>query len=421
MPKYIVRLTGIVAVLFAVTVWAQTPQQVEQCRAQGKKSWEQVAQLMQQIGASGSISPDQAEDISRRINAITQYVKSCEQIAQRVAAAPAADPRLAQCRTQNQRALEEAAQLVQKTLSSGNLFPADEQVLKSQERHLGVIAQNLNRDSLSIEQCSQHTGDIAGIRNRTQAIADGYVRLAQCRERNEKAIEESDQLAQKVRSYGNILPIHEQTLKNEENRFNSYKQNLNRENLNMEQCQQLSGAINQAIANMRSSTQQMVNFYSQLAQCREQNQKAIEEVAQLVQKTASSGNLPPSQVQALKNHENRLEAYKKELDRGSLTLDQCRSYSSNISGVRSGVQSIASAQQVAPCRAENEEALEKANQLVQKARTSGRMTQTLSQYGNRINYLVQVNKGSNLNLQQCQQLAREVDSINTNINRMGIQ
>ena len=189
MSKMIARFTGIVAVLFAVTVWAQTPQQVLQCRTANQKAHGEVVQLYQKARAAGNIAPSEAQafaTVEGRLNTLSQNLNKgglnfteCQQLTQaiaterasvvRMAATP--DPRIAQCRTANQKAHSEVMQLYNRARSSGKINPKEAQAFAAIEGRLNTLSQNLNKGGLNFNECQQLTQAIATERASVQRMA----------------------------------------------------------------------------------------------------------------------------------------------------------------------------------------------------------------------------------------------------------
>jgi hypothetical protein len=170
MSKRIAGIIGIVAVLLAATVWAQTPQQIAQCRTANLNAHNQVIQMFNSARSRGNITPAEAQaftNMERTLAAMTQSLNQggltlaeCQRLTsqiaseratvQRMAATPAVDPRVAQCRTANQRAHSEVVQLFQRARSAGRITPAEAQAFSAMERRLNTISQNLNRGGLTL-------------------------------------------------------------------------------------------------------------------------------------------------------------------------------------------------------------------------------------------------------------------------------
>ena len=108
MTKIMARFAGIVAVLFAVTAWAQTSQQVLQCRTANQKAHSEVVQLYQKARAAGNIAPSEAQAFAAmegRLNTLSQNLNKgglnfteCQQITQAIATERANVQRMAASR-----------------------------------------------------------------------------------------------------------------------------------------------------------------------------------------------------------------------------------------------------------------------------------------------------------------------------------
>jgi len=191
MSKMIARFTGIVAVLFAVTVWAQPPQQVAQCRTANLKAHSEVVQLYQKARAAGRIDPREAQAfaaIDGRLRAHAQALNrggltlaECQQLTreiaaerasvQRMAATATPDPRVAQCRTANLRAHSEVVQLYQRARAAGRIDPREAQAFAAIDGRLKAHEQALNRGGLTLAECQQLTREIAAERATVQRMA----------------------------------------------------------------------------------------------------------------------------------------------------------------------------------------------------------------------------------------------------------
>jgi hypothetical protein len=189
MSKMIASFTGIVAVLFAVTVWAQTPQQVAQCRTANLKAHSEVVQLYQRARAAGRIDPREAQAfaaIDGRLRAHAQALNrggltlgECQQLTREIAAeratvqrmAATPDPRVAQCRTANLKAHSEVVQLYQKARAAGRINPREAQAFAAIEGRLRAHEQALNIGGLTLAECQQLTREIAAERASVQRMA----------------------------------------------------------------------------------------------------------------------------------------------------------------------------------------------------------------------------------------------------------
>ena len=191
MSKRIAGIIGIVAVLLAATVWAQTPQQIAQCRTANLNAHNQVIQMFNSARSRGMIDQAEAQaftNMERTLAAMTQSLNQggltlaeCQRLTsqiaseratvQRMAATPAVDPRVAQCRTANLNAHNQVIQMFNSARSRGNITPAEAQAFTNMERNLNAMTQSLNQGGLTLAECQRLTQQIAVERANVQRMA----------------------------------------------------------------------------------------------------------------------------------------------------------------------------------------------------------------------------------------------------------
>jgi len=191
MRKLIAGLSGIVLVLFAVTVSAQTAQQVAQCRKANLKAHSEVVQLFNKARATGKITPAEAKTFAAMEKRLKLHqmalnrggltLAECQQIGreiaqeranvQRMAATPAVDPRVAQCRTANLKAHSEVVQLFNRARATGKITPAEAKRFAAIEARLKIHQAALNKGGLTLTECQQIGREIAQERADVQRMA----------------------------------------------------------------------------------------------------------------------------------------------------------------------------------------------------------------------------------------------------------
>jgi len=192
MSKRIAVIIGIAVLLLATTVFAQTAQ-INQCRTANLRAHSEVLQLFNRARAASRITPAEAQQFSAmegrlrsmqanlnrggltlaECQAITRQIASERAAVQRMAATPAVDPRVNQCRAANQSAHNQVLQIFNQARSRGNITPAEAQAFANMERTLSSMTQALNQGGLTLAECQRLTQQIASERAAVQRMAAG--------------------------------------------------------------------------------------------------------------------------------------------------------------------------------------------------------------------------------------------------------
>ncbi|MEE9910213.1 MAG: hypothetical protein K4571_00685 [Deltaproteobacteria bacterium] len=437
MSKRIAKLAGVAAVLFAVTAFAQTPQQVSQCREQNNKSFGELVSIIQKEESAGNIPKPELSNLSRHLDRITEslnksgqtmtecqatgrYMDNLRSEVQRITGP------VVQCRAQNQKARLELVQMFQNARSAGNISPDEAQSYESLEQRLNAMAENLNRDGLTLPECRQFSYEINSVRSNVQRMAatpaspGADPQLAQCRAQNSREHGEAAQLLQRAIAGNNIRSDQANVFSRN---LNSIAGNLNKNNLTLPECQQ----ITRDIANIRSSISQMAPTSGQemsLPQCRADNWKAHNEASNFMQQARSAGKIGQPQGQAFAEMNNRLAGIGQNLNRGNLTLPECQRITHDIADVRSDALnlSMVSDPQLAQCYTQNQKDHSALVQLIQQAHRAGKLKpQDYADMDRRLAGIGQALNSGYLRLPQCQQaITRDIANIRSGLQMRGI-
>ncbi|WP_143086062.1 hypothetical protein [Formivibrio citricus] len=344
----------------AVQQMAASPNQhaqVRQCREDNRRVHGEIMQQFQQARAAGRIDPSEQQQFNAMEARLHNHrnmlardgltLAECQHIGrelanerahvQRMAASPAHDPRVRQCRQDNQRAHGEVWQLFQQARAAGRISPAEQQQFSAMEARLNNHRNMLARDGLTLAECQHISREIANERAAVQRMAASHSQVRQCRQDNQRAHGEVWQLFQQARAAGRISPSEQQQFSAMEARLNNHRNMLARDGLTLAECQHIS----REIANERAAVQRMAASHSQVRQCRQDNQRVHGEVWQQFQRARSAGRISPAEQQQFSAMEARLNNHRNMLARDGLTLAECQHLGREIARERTEVQRMA--------------------------------------------------------------------------------
>lgn len=164
---------------------------VQQCRHDNQRMHAEVIDLFQRARAAGRISPGEAQRFNEMEGHLHRHremlardgltLPECQQIGrelvreraevQRMAASPAHDPRVMQCRRDNQRTHAEVVDLFQRARAAGRINPGEMHRFNEMEGHLQRHREMLARDGLTLPECQQIGRELANERAAVQRMA----------------------------------------------------------------------------------------------------------------------------------------------------------------------------------------------------------------------------------------------------------
>lgn len=334
-----------------------------QCREDNRRSHGEIWQQFQQARAAGRIDPAEQQrfgEMEYRLNRQREMMardglswQECQAMSrdlanmrievQRIAASPARDSRVMQCREDNRRSHGEIWQQFQQARAAGRIDPAEQQQFNALEARLHSHRQMLARDGLTLAECL-HIGReldnerVHVLRMAASSSHDPYVR--QCRQDNQRAHGEVWQQFQRARSAGHISPAEQQQFSAMEARLNNHRHMLARNGLTLAECQHLG----REIARERAEVQRMAASPARdprVHQCREDNRRAHSEAVNVFYRARSAGQINPMEAQRFRAIEDRLNNHRNMLARDGLTLAECQHLSREIARERAEVENMA--------------------------------------------------------------------------------
>ena len=187
MLKRIAGLTGIAIMMAGLTVWAEPPQNLPQCRSMFAQDFRELDQSYQRLVSARALSQQEFQEMNGRMRNLHQRMNDqrlnlpgCQNALNEIAylrgrlqktAANPHDPRIDQCRSQTSQAVQNTSQLFGQACKSGFVSRGDAQICGDIERRRSQIMQNLNRSDLTLEQCQQFASDTAKDRSVLQKIS----------------------------------------------------------------------------------------------------------------------------------------------------------------------------------------------------------------------------------------------------------
>lgn len=353
MSKVITGATGIAIVLFALTVWAQPPQDLQQCRSQNSKNFGEVVQLFQKLIATKALQPQDAQKIDARLRSVSQRLNKnltpsdCQRLASEIAAeranlqkitANAPDPRVDQCRSQTSRAVQSSSQLFGQACKMGYLSQGDAQVCSEIEKRRSKIIQDLSKRNMTLADCQQFSSEVVRDQSTLQRVASGRELLQRCRSQNQTAFKG---VAELVRIAGgkNLLPPERSLLDIKKKRLNEIDQALRRANLTLSECQNLTAEITAERSNIQNVLAG-ISSRQQAEPCRAQARSGHAQAVRLLEKACTTRNLSQSEARNCQDTYHRLDTFMQKLSSPALSLQACQQVSREIAAESNKIQAM---------------------------------------------------------------------------------
>lgn len=264
------------------------------------------------------------------------------------AQAPKAPDKVAECRNNNAKAHEEVTKMFADARKDRKIDSRELQQFDAAEKRIKTRQSRLSRDGLTLAECQQLGKEIAqekatvakmAASDRNKPSAQDEPKIADCRKNNEKAQSEIMQMFTDARKGGTIDPNESRKFDEMDKKLKSRQSRMSRDGLTLAECQQLS----KEIAAERATVKKMAASKPepQLAECRNNNAKAQQEVAKMFADARKDRKIDVGEARNFERMEERIKRRQSGLSRDGLTLAECRQIGKEIAEEKTAVAKMA--------------------------------------------------------------------------------